>query len=83
MLRSSLDWNREREKYESQLKELPFNKDLRNMLKNIDIMVDKLSKAEVNARRKYKSISEVDELKQANEAIDVFEKWLIMAAMLR
>lgn len=83
MLRSSLDWNREREKYELQLKELPFNKDLIHMLRNIDMMVDDLSKAEVLARRKYKSISDVEELQKTNDAIATFEKWIIFSAMLR
>lgn len=83
MIASSLDWDLRRVELKSQIKELPYNPDLRKLLKNIDEMVDNLSRAEVFARRYKKSIEDLPEVKKVNDAIATLEKWIMLAALIR
>lgn len=82
MIETSLDYNIYRDKILSDIRNLPYNKELRQMLYNIDDMVRDLSKAEVHARRNNKPIKELSELKRVNDAIDHLEKWVIMGALI-
>lgn len=83
MITSSLDWEqRLRPELKQKILNLPYNRDLRTMLKNIDNMIMQLSKAEVNARRNHKKIESLTELQAVNNAISTLEKWLIMAALI-
>ena len=52
------------------------------MLQNIDDMVRDLSRAEVNARRNNKPVSELPELKRVNDSIEFLEKWILMGALI-
>lgn len=83
MIASSLDWDLRRQELKAQIKELPYNPDLRKLLKNIDEMVDNLSRAEVFARRYKKSIEDLPEVKKVNDAIATLEKWIMLAALIR
>lgn len=82
MIQNSLEYNNYRDKILSDIRNLPYNKELRQMLFNIDDMVRDLSKAEVHARRNNKPINELSELKRVNDAIDHLEKWVIMGALI-
>jgi hypothetical protein len=56
---------------------------LRKLLKNIDGMIETLSRLEVEARRT-KNIARSDEqLQKINGAVDTLEKWIMMAELLR
>lgn len=82
MLQQSLDYSQYRDKLASQIQAVPYSRELRLMLANIDAMVTELSKAEVVARRQHRGISELPELKRVNSAIEELEKWLIMGALI-
>lgn len=82
MIQQSLDYSEYRAKLLAQIKALPYSRELRQMLENIDGMVTNLSKAEVLARRNHKHISDLPELKKVNDAIEQLEKWLVMGSLL-
>lgn len=82
MIQQSLDYSEYREKLLSSIKSVPYSRELRRMLENIDDMVKDLSKAEVLARRTHKNIAELPELKRVNESIEFLEKWIVMGALL-
>ena len=82
MIQNSLEWEEKRSLLKEQILNLPYNKDLRTLLKNIDSLVKELSNAEVIARRHNKNILELPELKKVNESIDFLEKWIIMGALI-
>lgn len=82
MIQNSLEWEEKRSLLKEQILNLPYNKDLRTLLKNIDSLVKELSNAEVIARRHNKNILELAELKKVNESIDFLEKWIIMGALI-
>lgn len=83
MIGSSLDWDLRRQSLKAQIKELPYNPDLKKLLSNIDEMVDDLSRAEVFARRYKKSIEDLPEVKKVNDAIQTLEKWIMLAALIK
>jgi hypothetical protein len=82
MISTSLDWEQKRVVLKQQIQSLPYNKDLRTMLKNIDSMVILLSKAEVEARRNHKDSSKLKELNDVNKSIETLEQWIIMGTLL-
>lgn len=82
MITNSLQWNTKRIELKTQIQNLPYNPELRKMLQNIDILVNKLSKAEVEARRNHRDFSELEELQQVNDAIQILEKWIIMGSLI-
>lgn len=83
MIENSLSWESKKAALKKKLQELPFNNDLRKMLKNIDTMVEDLSKAEVAARRNRSTTSSLPELKKVNESIELLEQWIVMAILTR
>lgn len=82
-IETSLDWSNIRNQLRTQLDNLPYNVDLHKMLKNIDKMVDELSKVEVEARRIRNTSYLSDRVKEINKSIDHLEKLLLMAALMR
>lgn len=82
-IHNSLDWFGARNGLQAQLDTLPYNPDLRKMLKNIDSMVEKLSKLEVDARRTHVQHYTKEQLEKVNSAIDHLEKLLLMAQLMR
>lgn len=82
MIQFSLDWQERRTTLGVQIRSLPYNRELLLMLTNIDKLVDKLSKAEVDARRRHRSVETLPELAAVNGAIDTLEQWIIMGKLL-
>jgi hypothetical protein len=82
VLNSSLDWGKCRIALDSEIKGLPYNRDLRTMLSNIDSMVADLSKLEVEARRTKKKELCSTNLKNINQAINTLRQWIVMAALI-
>ena len=83
MIKNSLEWSDNRLELLRTMHQLPYNRDLRQVLSNIDTMVSKLSMAEVPARRLHQDTSKLPELKQVNDAIETLEQWLMLAALMR
>lgn len=82
MIKSSLDWAVRRDDLISKIRILPYNRELRTMLYNIDAMVTILGRAEVRNRAKGKGSQDLDELKIVNEAIDHLEQWIMYGALI-
>lgn len=82
MITNSLQWEPKRIELKTQIQNLPYNAELRTMLRNIDKLVENLSKAEVEARRSHRDFAKLDELKQVNESISILEKWIIMGSLI-
>lgn len=82
MIKNSLDYPTYRDQLMLSIKALPYNRELRKMLSNIDDMVSELSKAEVQARRGHKDIAGLPELKRVNESIKFLEQWIVMGALI-
>jgi hypothetical protein len=82
-LSNSLDWFNVSNALQSQLDTIPYNPDLRKMLKNIESMVGRLSKLEVDARRTHAQHYAREQLEKVNRAIDHLEKLLLMAQLMR
>lgn len=83
MISNSLDWDLCRIDLKEKIQKFPFNPDLKKLLKNIDVMVDELSRLEVEARRTKHMIRCTEQAAKINDAIATLEKWIIMAAFLR
>lgn len=82
-IETALDWGVVGVELTIQLNQLPYNRDLRRMLRNIDEMVTELSKAEVEARRIHKLEYTKDKVDAINKAIDHFEKLLLIAQLMK
>lgn len=79
MITNSLEWDPKRDQLVAQIRALPYNRDLRKMIRNIDVMVQELSQAEVLARAKHRPATQ--ELEAVNQAILDLEKWIMMVAL--
>lgn len=82
-IETSLDYNKIHQKLKQQLHDLPYNPDLNQMLKNIDNMVNELSKIEVLARRTYKSNLTLEKVNEVNKAINHLEKLIVIANLTK
>ena len=69
--------------FRSDLNSLNYNPDLRKMLKNIEKMVEELSKMEVDARRKQKYTYTETKVLEINTAIDHLEKLILVAKLMQ
>jgi hypothetical protein len=83
MITNSLEWDLYRIKLKDKILDLPYNPDLRKLLRNIDGMIDALSRLEVEARRTKNSTRCDEQLQKINGAVDTLEKWIMMAELLR
>lgn len=81
-IQNSLEWDMVFKKLAGHLHTLPYNPDLYKMLNNIDDMVQELSKSEVEARRLHKPEYTKQKVDAINDAIDHFEKLLIIAKLM-
>jgi hypothetical protein len=79
---SSLDWWKIEIELTNQVDSIGYNPDLAKMLKNIDVMVDDLSKSEVEARRTHVQHYAKVKLDKVNNAIDHLEKLLLIAKLM-
>jgi hypothetical protein len=64
-----------------EMKRFRYNADLRRMHKNIEKMVNELGKAEVLVRQTHKDAKFLQQKQQVIEAIDRFEKLLLVMAL--
>lgn len=82
----ALDWDNGpdnvRDYYKRRIQNLPYNPEIRVMLRNIDDMVRSLSQAEVIARRNHRPTHQLSELQRVNTAIEQLEQWLILGTLL-
>jgi hypothetical protein len=82
-IEKSTDWETVKDELRSMVRGIGYNPDLNRMLKNIDLMVNELSKKEVDARRT-RSMSRLQgDVDKINEAITQVEKWLMIAALMQ
>jgi hypothetical protein len=82
-IQTSLDWHDAQTELRARLGNVPYNPDLWRMLVNIGNMVTSLSQVEVEARRK--NLAHITEPKvlAINQAIDHFEKLLLIAELMK
>ena len=81
-IKNSLDWDLVRYDLKQQILKLPYDTSIRQMLKNIDRMVDDLSKTEVEARRTKVAYYKDEKLSKVNEAIESLDKIIIIGLLL-
>ncbi len=79
---TSLDWGEVGGELTKQLNNLPYNRDLRKLIHNIDHMIVDLSKAEVEARRINKLEYTKEKVDDINKAIDHLEKLILIANLM-
>ena len=82
-LQTATDWQSISDELKEKVKKIGFNPDLNKMIKNIDSMVEHLSKLEVEARRTHKNTYIKPEVDKINQAIETVEQWLVMAILMR
>jgi hypothetical protein len=81
-INNSLEWQTVRSELKQSIQSLPYDPQLRQMLRNIDKMVVELSKSEVDARRT-KVLYYIDEkLSKVNESIVTLDKLIVLGALL-
>lgn len=78
----AIDWDRVSIDLLTQLNTIPYNPDLRVLLKNINGMVTELSKLEVAFRRTQKYSLLEDKVTQINDAISHLEKLILIAKLM-
>lgn len=81
-IKNSLGWDPVRYDLKLQIQQLPYDTSVRQMLKNIDRMVNELSKIEVEARRTKVSYYADAKLAEVNEAIDSLGKIIMIGLLL-
>jgi hypothetical protein len=81
-IKNSLEWENVRIDLKFQILKLPYDTSIRQMLKNIDVMVGELSKIEVEARRTKVSYYKDAQLTKVNEAIESLDKIIIIGILL-
>ena len=79
----AIDWDKVSIDLHSQLNKLDYNPDLKRMFKNIDVMVNELSKLEVSFRRSGKYSLLDDKVLQINNAISHLEKLILIAQLMK
>lgn len=81
-IETSTDWQVVGTNLVIQLHKLPYNRDLTKMYKNIEVMIDDLSKLEVEARRRKKPEYTKEKVNSINKAIDHLEKLMLIAKLV-
>ena len=81
MIQTSLEWPTIENNLMSKAKLLKNSKDVKKMLKNINIRISELSKAEVAARRGKPNRAK-DILEKVNQEILIVREYLLLAALL-
>jgi hypothetical protein len=81
-IKNSLEWENVRIDLKFQILKLPYDTSIRQMLKNIDVMVGELSKIEVEARRTKVSYYKDAQLTKVNEAIESLDKIIILGILM-
>ena len=81
-IKNSLEWETVRRDLKQQILKLPYDTSIRQMLKNIDRMVDDLSRTEVEARRTKVSYYKDAQLTKVNSAIESLDKIIVIGILL-
>lgn len=81
-LKQALDWQTISASLRKQLSTINYNPDLKQMLKNIELMVSELSKAEVVARQTRRSYHLENQIEKINKAINHLEKLILIAKFI-
>ena len=81
MIETSLDWAECESKLLRKANKFSNGNDIKKMIKNINIQVTKLSKAEVSLRQGQKHATDAL-LSNINENIEMIEEYLIVAALI-
>jgi hypothetical protein len=81
-IKNSLEWQTVWSELNEQMHKLPYDTSIRQMLKNIDSMVDDLSRTEVEARRTKVTYYRDEKLSKVNEAIESLDKIIIIGILL-
>ena len=79
---NSLEWESVRRELKKSIQSLPYDPQLRLMLRNIDTMVGELSKSEVDARRTKVNYYTQEKLSKINESIVTLDKLIVLGALL-
>lgn len=81
-IKTSLEWNSESIRLMRHITSVGFNPDLHKVHRNIGLMVDELSKLEVEARRTHKTYPVEEKIAEINSAIDRLEKLILIAKLV-
>jgi hypothetical protein len=81
-INTSLDWEKESDRLISTISSCGYNPDLKKVYNNINNMVSKLSKLEVEARRTHNNLKVDECLVEINQAIDRLDKLLLIAKLI-
>jgi hypothetical protein len=81
-IKNSLEWENVRIDLKFQILKLPYDTSIRQMLRNIDVMVGELSKVEVEARRTKVSYYKDAQLTKVNEAIESLDKIIMIGILM-
>jgi len=81
-IKLALDWQPVSAHLRKQLATINHNPDLKQMLKNIDLMVNDLSRAEVIARQTRRTYHLESHLEKINKAINHLEKLILIAQVM-
>jgi len=81
-IQNSLEWNKEKDRLKKHLSSINYNPNLHKVLGNIDIMVQDLSRLEVEARRMHNGTKLVDSLSKINQSIIQLEKLIVIAKLV-
>lgn len=81
MIKNSLEWVGTKDRLIKISTTVPYGRDLRKMISNIDPLVTELSRAEVIARRrKFYKVEEL--LSKINNDISLIEEYMIVAKLM-
>jgi adenine C2-methylase RlmN of 23S rRNA A2503 and tRNA A37 len=81
-IKLALDWQHVSANLRKQLASINYNPDLKQMLNNIDLMVNDLSRAEVVARQTRRTYHLESHLEKINKAINHLEKLILIAKVM-
>ncbi len=82
-IQTSIDWYDISSEIKSQMNNIGYNRDIYKIYQNISNMVEELSKLEINKQAKRKEHLIDEHLSKINNAIDVLEKYLLMALLMK
>jgi adenine C2-methylase RlmN of 23S rRNA A2503 and tRNA A37 len=81
-IKLALDWQTVSANLRKQLSTINYNPDLKQMLDNIDKMVNELSRAEVVARQTRRTYHLESHIEKINKAINHLEKLILIAKVM-
>ena len=82
-IKKATDWDSVSIDLENQLRDIGYNRDLKKMLRNIDVMVNELSRIEVNSRSSQKYSAANVKIEEINKAIKHLEGLFFLANLMK